>query len=72
MAIEILRRGVIPDKEQEFVKACPNCKSQLKFLSGDARREHHSGGFSQREPDYWSYSINCPVCKAVVKATSNA
>lgn len=70
MAIEILKRGIVPEKEQQFVQTCSHCKSRLQFLSGDARREFHAG-YGQRDPEYYSYSINCPVCKAVVKATSN-
>lgn len=70
MSIEVLKRGIIPEKEQEFVKDCPKCKSKLKFMSADARRDYHAG-YGQRDPDYYTYSINCPVCAAVVSANSD-
>lgn len=70
MAIQILHRGVDPKSEQVFTKICFNCQSQLRFKSGDARREFHPGG-GQLEPSYYSYEITCPVCKETVKATGN-
>jgi hypothetical protein len=71
MAIEILKRGVIPEKEQTFEVHCGHCKSRLKFLSADARREVIPGGYNQMERPYVKYTITCPVCEFATYVTSD-
>ncbi len=69
MAIEVLKRGTIPELEQTFECACSHCKSKLKFTSADARREYHAS-HGQRDPEYYTYHINCPVCRAALFVSS--
>lgn len=71
MAIEVIQRGEIPETEQTFTKVCGHCKSQLRFTSGDAKRERHDAGYTQFEPAYYTYTIKCPVCKTDVTQSSN-
>lgn len=70
MAIEVLKRGVIPEKEQTFEVSCGHCKSRLKFLSGDAQRDLIPGGYNQVERPYFKYTITCPVCESKTFVTS--
>jgi hypothetical protein len=71
MAVEVIKRGEIPETEQSFAKVCGHCKSHLRFMSGDAKRQHHGAGYNHFEPAYFTYTIDCPVCKKPVQATSN-
>ncbi len=63
MAIEVTRRGHLPENDQ-FEAQCFKCKSEMRFLRSDAR--HAS---DQRCGDF--VTIDCPVCGAPVHAQSS-
>lgn len=64
MAIEVIRRGHLPENDQ-FEAECCKCKSQLRFLRSDAR--HTS---DQRDGDF--VTVTCPVCQGPVHAQSGS
>lgn len=64
MAIEVIRRGHLPENDQ-FEAVCHRCKSQLRFLRSDAK--HTS---DQRDGDF--VTITCPVCQSPVHAQSSS
>jgi hypothetical protein len=58
MAIEIIKRGVVPDTIPIMVD-CRHCSTRFSFLKTDAVLVP-----DQRDGDY--YRIDCPVCHAEV------
>lgn len=58
MAIEIIKRGQIPE-EKKYRGCCSNCRTEFSFQQKDAKVSHdlRDGSFM---------TIACPVCKAAV------
>ena len=63
MAIEVITRGHLPENDQ-FEACCHKCKSDLRFLRGDAKLT-----FDQRDGDF--VTIACPVCQSLVNVASS-
>lgn len=58
--MKILRQGV--DHNTWTINCdCPHCDSELQAEASDITSLYHSGDY--REPSYYSYSVQCPVCK---------
>lgn len=63
MAIEVIRRGNLPENDQFDVK-CNHCKSEIRFLRSDARLTS-----DQRDGDF--LKVDCPVCNHAVHVAAN-
>lgn len=65
MAIEIIRRGHLPENDR-FEAQCHNCKSYIAFLRSDGKLT-----FDQRDGDF--LTVDCPHCgKSVHVSTRKA
>lgn len=63
MAIEVVRRGHLPEEDQ-FEAQCYRCKSDIRFLRSDAKFTA-----DQRDGDF--VTVACPVCQTPVNVASN-
>lgn len=62
MAIEIIRRGHLPENDR-FEAQCHNCHTQIAFLRSDGKLT-----FDQRDGDF--LTVDCPHCHRPVHVST--